>query len=43
MVMGGEGKGGGMDESDVSNLRDFLVLLAHVTMENLDGARPGRR
>lgn len=32
--MGGEGREGVKDDSDVSNLRDCLVLLAHERMEN---------
>lgn len=42
--MGGDGKGGVKNDSDVSNLRGCLVLLAHVRMEKLDGAiRDSRR
>lgn len=41
--MGGEGREGVKDDSDVSNLRGFLVLLAHERMEKLDGTIPDRR
>lgn len=41
--MGGEGKGGVKDDSDISNLRGCLVFLARVRMEGLDVAMPGRR
>lgn len=36
--MGGEGREGVKDDSDVSNLRGCLVLLAHERMEKLDGS-----
>lgn len=41
--MGGDGKGGVKNDSDVSNLRGCLVLLAHVRMKKLDGAIPDSR
>ena len=41
--MGDEGKGGVRDDSDVSDLRGCLVVRAHVRMEKLDGAIPGKR